>query len=224
MIQFNLLILIYLGLYLLRSGSQLFLTCLNLSHLRQEGRNVPEIFKNTIDQEKFGKISAYTMDSEKFGMAASLVNQGLFLAILLSGFLPWFVNLFEPWGGRQIVQGLFFFAGLSIFTNLFHIPFRLYDTFVIEERYGFNVMTFKIWISDLLKSITLSAILGGLLLWLLFTLIVYGGNLWWLWAWVLVGGFELLMLWLYPMVIAPLFNKFEPIRDESLEHRIRVLT
>jgi STE24 endopeptidase len=81
-------------------------------------------------------------------------------------------------------------------------------------------MTFKLWILDLFKSIAISAILGGSVLWLLLNLVVHGGKSWWVWAWMGVGGFELLMLWLFPVLIAPLFNKFEPIEDKRLEHRI----
>jgi STE24 endopeptidase len=84
-------------------------------------------------------------------------------------------------------------------------------------------MTLKTWILDLLKSIILLAILGGLLLCLLLTLVVHGGKSWWIWAWICVGGFELLILYLFPKVIAPLFNKFEPIEDKELEHRISTL-
>jgi STE24 endopeptidase len=90
---------------------------------------------------------------------------------------------------------------------------------VIEERYGFNVMKFKMWISDLLKGIVIVAILGGLLLSLLLSLVIYGGDAWWVWAWMLVGGFELLLLWLF----LPLFNKFDPIENVGLEDRIRTL-
>ena len=91
------------------------------------------------------------------------------------------------WGYGLIVNGLIFFAVLSIVASLFRIPFNLYETFGIEERYGFNVMNFKMWISDLLKSLALATILGGLVLGLLLALVVYGGNTWWVWAWI-VGG------------------------------------
>jgi STE24 endopeptidase len=103
------------------------------------------------------------------------------------------------------------------------MPFGLYDTFVIEERYGFNRMTLRMWILDLLKSVTVQFLLGGLVLWLLLTLVVHGGGSWWVWAWMVVGGFELMMLWLYPVVIAPLFNKFEPIQNLGLVERIKNL-
>jgi STE24 endopeptidase len=223
MIHFNLLLQIFLAVFLLRSGVQIYLSWLNISYLRQHGTTVPEIFQDTIDPEKLKKISAYTVDSENFSMVATLANQGLFLVILLSGFLPWLVRTISLWQYGQIVSGLIFFAALSIFANLLRIPFSLYETFVIEERYGFNVMNFKVWLSDLFKSIMIGAIMGGLLLGLLLALVIYGGNIWWIWAWMLVGGFELLLLWLYPVVILPLFNKFDPIDNVGLENRIRAL-
>jgi STE24 endopeptidase len=223
MIQLNFLLLTFIAVFLLRSGTQTLLNGLNISYLRQHGSTVPEVFQDIVDPEKLRKISAYTVDSDHFHLITTLVNQGFFLVILLSGFLPWFVKIINPWGFGYVASGLIFFAVLSIFANLLHIPFNLYDTFVIEDRYGFNAMTLKIWISDLFKSMILFAILGGLLLCLLLALVVYGGETWWVWAWMGVGGFELMMLWLFPRVIAPLFNKFEPIDNKALEHRIGTL-
>jgi STE24 endopeptidase len=133
------------------------------------------------------------------------------------------VKTISLWQYGQIVSGLIFFAALSVFANLLRIPFSLYEAFVIEARYGFNVMTFKVWVSDLFKSIVIGAIMGGLLLGLLLVLVIYGGSVWWIWAWMLVGAFELLMLWLFPVVILPLFNKFDPIENIRLEDRIRAL-
>lgn len=223
MIQLNFLLLTFLAIFLLRSGTQLYLNRLNISYLRRHGNTVPEVFQGTVDQEKLRRISAYTADSDRFSMVTMLANQGFYLVILLSGFLPWLVKIIRSWGGGLIIEGLVFFAILSLFANLLRIPFSLYDTFVIEDRYGFNTMTFKMWIADLVKSMAILVILGGLLLWLLLTLVIYGGKIWWVWAWVLVGGYELLMLWLYPVVIAPLFNKFEPLENRGLEDRIRTL-
>jgi STE24 endopeptidase len=223
MIHFNLLLQIFLAVFLLRSGVQVYLNGLNIAHLRQHGKMIPEIFHDVINPETLRKISAYTVDSENFNMVATLANQGLFLAILLSGFLPWLVKTISLWRYGQIVSGLVFFAVLSIFANLLRIPFNLYETFVIEERYGFNVTNFKVWISDLLKNIILAMLLGGLVLGLVLTLVIHGGGAWWIWAWMLVGGFELLLLWLFPVVILPLFNKFDPIENVGLEERIRRL-
>jgi len=223
MIQFNFLLLVFLALFLLRSGIQFYLHRLNLAHLRQYGTTVPAVFQETVNQETLKKISAYTIDSDHFHMGASLIHQGLYLIVLLSGFLPWLTKTIRSRGIGMIVEGLIFFAILSILANFSRIPFGLYDTFVIEERYGFNRMTLRMWILDFLKSMAILFFLGGLLLWLLLTLVIHGGKAWWVWAWMLVGGFELMMLWLYPVVIAPLFNKFEPIQNLGLVERIRNL-
>jgi len=220
MIQLNFLLLIFLAVFWLRSGVQYYLNRLNISHLQRHGFTVPEVFQGAVDQEKLRAISSYTVDSDRFLIGETLIHQGLFLVLLISGLLPWFVKIITSWEVGVIITGLIFFAGLSILANLLRIPFSLYDTFVIENRYGFNVMTLKMWISDLFKSMAVSIILGGLILWLLLTLMVHGGKAWWVWAWMLVGGFELLMLWLFPVVIAPLFNKFEPVDNKGLEHRI----
>jgi STE24 endopeptidase len=133
------------------------------------------------------------------------------------------VRAISQWGYGPIANGLIFFAVLSIVASVFRIPFNLYETFGIEERYGFNVMNFKMWILDLLKSLVLATILGGLVLGLLLALVTYGGNTWWVWAWLLVGAFELLLLWLFPVVILPLFYKFDPIDNKGLEERIRTM-
>lgn len=223
MVQYNLLFFAFIVIFLFRSAAQVFLNLLNVSHLRRHGQTVPEIFRDTINQEKLRDISHYTIDSTRFATIATLADHGLFLAILLSGFLPWLERIVRPWGEGGIISGLAFFAILSFLSNLFHLPFSLYETFVIEERYGFNTKTFKIWLSDLVKSIVLMALLGGFLLFLLLALILHGGTYWWIWAWMGVGTFELAMLWLYPVLIAPLFNKFEPIENQSLVESIGTL-
>ncbi len=223
MVQFNLLLSAFLTFFILRSLTQLLLNRLNISHLRRHGDMVPQVFRDTIDREKLKKICAYTVDSARFGIFSTLAGQIFFLALLLSGFFPWMLNRIpqQEWG--LILSGLVFFAFLGVLTNLFQIPFDLYDTFVIENRYGFNTKTFRVWILDLLKSLVLSALLGGFLLWLLLSLISAGGSLWWVWAWVLVGAFELILIWLYPVILAPLFNKFVPVENLDLTRRIEAL-
>jgi len=223
MIQINSLLLTFLAVFLLRSGVQVYLQRLNLSFLRQHGTVVPEMFRDVIDPEKLKQISAYTADSENFHLIGTLVNQGIFLIILLSGFLPWLARTISMYQCGPISSGLIFFAILSIIANLLRIPFSLYETFVIEERHGFNVMNLKTWISDLFKGILITAILGGLLLGILLGLVIYGGDNWWVWAWIVVGVFELILMWLFPVIILPLFNKFDPLENKTLEDRIRTL-
>jgi len=223
MVQLNFLLLAYLIFFSLRTGTQIFLNRLNTSYLRQHGNTVPEVFQDTVDPEKVRKIFSYTVDSANFDILSALAGQGFFLVILLSGFLPWLVKTIHQGGFGWIAGGLVFFACLAVFANLLRIPFSLYGTFVIEARYGFNTKTFRVWITDLLKGLIISALLGGLLLWLLLTLVFHGGSAWWVWAWMLTGAAEFLMIWLYPVVIAPLFNKFEPIENRELVRGIGTL-
>jgi STE24 endopeptidase len=223
MIHFNPLLLTFLALFVLRSATQVVLHRLNISFLRREGDRVPDVFQDIVDREKLKTISTYTVDSAKISMAATLFNQAVLIFILLSGILPWLAETIHHWGLGEIAGGLAFFAILSIVTHLLSLPFSLYDTFVIEDRYGFNTMTFWMWVSDLAKGLALSAVLGGLVLWGLLALVVQGGPMWWVWAWIFLGLFELLLLWLFPLVIAPLFNKFEPVENKDLEQQIETL-
>jgi STE24 endopeptidase len=154
-------------------------------------------------------------------MMVTLFDQAASLAILLSGLLPWLVNLIQSWDFGVITGGLVFFAILSAVTHLLRLPFGFYSTFVIEERYGFNTMTPRMWFATLLRAI-IAAALGGLILGFLMVLLVCGRT-WWVWAWMVLGAFEWLLLWLFPVVIAPLFNKFDPIEDKTLERRIEDL-
>jgi STE24 endopeptidase len=220
MVQFNSLLIAFLVVFGFRSLFQLILNRLNIAHLRKHGKHVPKVFQGWVDGEKLARISAYTADSSNFSIVVTLFDRALLLAILLSGFLPWLSETVDRWQPSFIVQGLAFFAVLAMISNVLHIPFGLYSTFVIEERYGFNTRTIKLWFSDWVKGMAISAVLSGVLLLLLLTLLHHFRNTWWLWAWMAIGVFELIMLWLYPVVIAPLFNKFEPISNEGLKDRI----
>jgi STE24 endopeptidase len=223
MMQFNPLFFAFLFFFLLRSAAQILLESLNIARLRTHGGRPPEVFRETIDAEKLGKISAYTVDSSRFGILSALADQALLLFILLSGLLPWVQIAADRLELGAVAGGLFFFALLSLPGFILDIPFSLYANFVIEARHGFNTKTFKIWIADLLKSLILSATFGATLLSLLLFLVENGGDSWWLFAWVLVGLFELLLLWLYPVLLAPLFNKFEPIPNPDLVQKISAL-
>jgi STE24 endopeptidase len=223
MVEFNLLLKVFLVLYRGRSLAQVCLNELNLSFLRQHSFRVPGELLETVDPRKWRTILDYTRDSDHFSLCATLMSDGIFLALLLLGFFPWLERRIQAWEWGFTLSGLAFFGVLATMANLLRIPFSLYETFVIEDRYGFNTLTARTWVVDLLKSLALFTLLGGFLLWLLLSVIVYGGRMWWVWAWLLAGGFELLLLWLFPVVMAPLFNMFEPIGDDALENHVRSL-
>ena len=223
MIEWNVLLVTFVVVFLCRSACQYWLHRLNLQHLRQKGHTVPPVFQDTIDPEKFRRIADYTAESSDLSLVSTFSQQAVSLAILLSGLLPALAGLIESLDVGVIVGGLIFFAILSTVAVLLRLPFELYDVFVIEERYGFNAMTFTMWLADLIKGLIVTATLGGLFLGLLMALVAHGGKLWWLWAWIVLGVFELSLLWIFPLVIAPLFNKFEPLQNRSLAERIESL-
>jgi STE24 endopeptidase len=220
MIQFNGLLIAFLFFFAFRLAFQIGLDLLNISYLRRHSHAVPRPFQGVVDGKKFSKIASYTKDSTRFGIVARLFDQVLLLAILLTGVLPWLVHGINGWGTGFIGGGLIFFAILAIFSNMLDIPFDLYSTFVIEQRHGFNTRTIGLWLSDWAKGMVISAILGGIVLVVLLVLVSCFEAAWWILAWVIISIFELVVLWLYPVLIAPLFNKFEPIADTALAQRI----
>ncbi|MBE9593924.1 MAG: hypothetical protein IMF19_10660, partial [Proteobacteria bacterium] len=130
MIQFNALLIAFLAVFVFQSLFQLALNLINITHLHRHGKHVPRVFQDTVDKEKFSKIISYTADSTRFGIVEKLFDQALLLVILLTGFLPWFVEIINTWHIGFIGGGLIFFAVITIIANLLDIPFDLYGTFV----------------------------------------------------------------------------------------------
>lgn len=223
MIQWNTLLIAFLLVFVFRFLFQLTLNLINISHLRRHGNHVPRVFQGTVDEKKLSRMSAYTADSTRFGIVAKLFDQAVLLAIVLTGFLPWLVEEITAWHLGFIGGGLLFFAILASIAQLLDIPFDLYSTFVIEDRYGFNTRTMRLWFIDWIKGLVLAGILGGILIFFLLTLVYYFESAWWILAWIVISLFELIIMWLYPVLIAPLFNKFEPIPDKELENSIASL-
>jgi STE24 endopeptidase len=223
MIQYNTFLIIFLAVFAFRSVFQVTIELINISHLHKHRDEVPRVFQDVVDRESLSKISAYTADSTRFGIAAKLFDQVILLLILLTGFLPWLVGVIGRWNVGFIGGGLLFFVALAIIASLLDIPFDLYGTFVIEERYGFNTRTIGLWLLDWIKGIALSFILGSVVILILLALIYNIKTTWWIFAWIIISLFELLIMWLYPVLIAPLFNKFEPIANKELEHKITTL-
>ncbi len=222
MIDINPLLQIYLLVYLISSLSDLTIDLINNRHLKKVGNTIPTVLKDIIDEEKLRKMNQYSIDNTRLSVIKTVVAKFIFLGIILFGFLPFIVGFIKDL--HFIPAGLIFFAVLGVIATLVDLPFDYYHIFRIEERYGFNTRTIKIWLSDLLKSLVITVFLGSALLSLLLIIIRYAGNLWWMWAWLFFFLFQLLMTALYPTVIAPLFNRFIPIQNDKLVEKIRDLT
>ena len=151
MILISPLLISYLVVFLVGVGLEILLTGLNVRHLRKHGHRVPEPFEEFIDEDKLFKITDYTIENQRFGTFTSCIENALFLCIILFGVLPWLVQHIEGLELGVIASGIIFFAILSVSQGLFSLPFDYYKTFVIEQRYGFNTSTLRIWVTSLIQ-------------------------------------------------------------------------
>lgn len=218
MVPVNGWLLLILAALVISSCLRFALSTLNSSNLKMHGKEIPPEFEGEIDQETLSRITDYTLESSRFGNVESLFDDALLIAVIVLGFVPWLSAELAPRLG-PITAGLAFFGILSFLSWLLGLPFGIYSTFVIEKKYGFSTITWGMWLVDLLKGAALTIILLGALL-AVFLWLLYLTPLWWFWSWLVFSGFQLLMLWLYPVLIAPLFNKFEPVADEELKQGI----
>jgi STE24 endopeptidase len=196
---------------------------INLAHLKENGATVPARFEAAISQETLAKTVAYTFESSRLGLWESLFDNLLLLLFLFAGILAVYDRFILSLTGSFILQGVLFFIILSWLQTALETPFSLYGTFVVEARHGFNTMTPKLWLVDLLKSQLIGTVITGLLLGVVFALIGWSSSHWWLWVWGFLALFTLFMMFISPYVIEPLFNKFEPVTEDGLEDDIRAM-
>ena len=194
-----------------------------IRHVARHRDKVPAAFAQTIPLEAHQKAADYTIAKARFGQLDIALEALFLLGWTLLGGLHLLNQTLLSWLGGGFVQQLALVAAFTLIGGLLSLPFAWWSTFRIEERFGFNKMTLGLWIADLIKNAVVGALIGlpilALVLWLMDT----AGPLWWLWAWGVWMGFNLLLLVLYPTLIAPLFNKFEPLQDESLKARVNAL-
>ena len=221
MIPLNVYLVAYILIYVLSVAIYLAIDQLNSSYLKKHGQKIPVAFAGVIDENQLQKISQYTTDNIGFNIVQTTVSRTLFLFIILSGVLPWLASSLTQ--VNFLLAGLIFFSVPGFLEGVAGLPFDYYHSFVLEDKYGFNTKTFKIWFSDLVKSLIVVIILGSLLLSALLLMLAYAGQAWWVWAWVVLLCFQLLMTILYPTVIAPLFNTFTRLEDSELKVRIQRL-
>jgi STE24 endopeptidase len=218
MISLNSFLIFYLIVLAATAIIDLAIEGFNRKHIETYGEVIPEAFKGMIDPDALRKTSRYSLDNIHFTIVQALIEKIFLLIVLLSGLLPKISGYLEPL--NFLAAGLLFFAFLGFLATVLGIPFDYYHSFVLEDKYGFNTQTFNTWLSDLLKSLLLTIILGSLLASALLLLIHYAGQTWWLWAWLVFIGFQLVMIVIFPTVIAPLFNNFTPVEDSDLKYKI----
>lgn len=221
MIHINTFLTLYLAAYLIDTFSRLIIEWINVRSLKGYRSDVPGAFRGIIDENELMKMDCYTIDKTNFSYVGTLTGKAIFLVIILSGLLPWLADILKDI--YFVWAGLIFFAVPGLMGAVSELPFEYYHLFVIEEKYGFNTSTRKTWLSDLFKSLLITAILGAVLLSLLLLMVQYMGGGWWVWAWLVFLGFQILMAVIYPTVIAPIFNKFTSLENSELSGKIRRL-
>ncbi|MBP8860665.1 MAG: M48 family metallopeptidase [Ottowia sp.] len=185
---------------------------------------VPAEFVGTIALDAHQRAADYTVAKLRFGLLELALASAVLLGWTLLGGLDWLNNaLMDAVGPRPLLQPLALLVAFAVINALIDLPFSLYQTFVIEERFGFNKMTLRLWLGDLIKSTLVGTAIGVPLAALVLWLMQATGAWWWLWTWGAWAAFSLLMLVIYPTVIAPLFNKFQPLQDELLKARVSAL-
>ena len=206
-------------IYILIAGGFLFSVTIDLFNLKNLKTEVPSEFKDLYDQEKYKKSQEYLRENTKIGFAQGFISTTLLiLFIYFEGFnhLDIFVRKLTD---NYIEQGLLYIGILSLLSMMISLPFQYHDTFVIEEKYGFNKTTRKTFIIDLLKGLSLGLIVGGLVLTSLLWFFENFENAWF-YAFIFIVGFQLFMMFIAPVTIMPLFNKFEPLEDGELKTEI----
>ena len=207
--------------YLVVEATGQFLLMLNLKHLSRHGAEVPQGFKAHVNAETLTKMRDYTVAHGRVNRIEAVLSTGIMLLFLFGGLLNWFNNFIATQGWAPVFSGAAFFMMLIYADTLINIPFSLYNTFFLERRFGFSNETFALWVQDLLKSLLVNTLLLGFLFYGILWLIMALPDIWWLAGWVFVLLFTVFLLYVSPYVIEPLFNKFKPIDDPSLEERIK---
>ncbi len=192
----------------------------SLLNIKALDPHLPEEFKGVYDEEKYAKSQEYTRVSERFGILTSTYSLTLLLVFWFFGGFGWLDSLLRSMGWNEILTGLAFIGALVFGSSLMNLPFQIYDTFVIEEKFGFNKTTPKTFIIDQIKGAVVGIVIAGPLLALVLWIFDSVENAW-LWAWLAFTAFQLLMMYLAPTFILPLFNKFEPMEDGELKSRIQ---
>jgi len=192
-------------------------------HVHAHRGAVPPQFAEKIPLAAHQKAADYTVARSRFGLLTMFVNTAVLLGFTLLGGLQWLSVAIVDIAGPGMTYQIALLAAFAAISGIIDLPFEYYRQFVLEARFGFNKMTLRLFISDMIKSVSLGALIGLPLVWVILALMERAGDLWWLYAWFVWSGFQLLMLVLYPTVIAPLFNKFTPLADDSLRARIENL-
>ena len=214
---------LFLAALLIATGMRLWLARRHVRYVQAHRNAVPAAFSREISLEAHQKAADYSSAKTRLNIAAIVFDALVLLALTFGGGLQAIDNLAASYFPEGILRGVVFVAILTVIMSVIELPFSLYRTFVIETRFGFNKMTFAMFLGDLAKHAAIGAALGLPLLFAVLWLMAGMGELWWLYVWIVWVVFNTLVLALYPTFIAPLFNKFSPMQEGETKKRIENL-
>lgn len=213
----------FLFLLLLVVSCRLWLLARQCARVRAARSSVPEAFAGAIPLAAHQKAGDYTISHARLGAIEAVVDTLVLAAITWGGGLALIDAWWRGWQLSGVWLGIVVMLSLYFCIALIGWPLSLYRVFGIEARFGFNRMTWKVYVADLLKGVLLGLVLGVPLLAAILWLMLAGGPRWWLYAWLVWATFSLLLAWAYPVFIAPLFNRFRPVTDADLAQRLESL-
>ena len=215
----------YLFIIALISGVllQWRLSVRHIRHITAKRDGVPDEFADKIPLDAHRKAADYTCAKTRVGLLDLAVSSLLVLIWTLGGGLDLLDSVVRPYQLSTLWTGTVFILAVLLISSLLDLPLSLYRTFRLEQRFGFNKMTLKLFINDLLKNALLALLIGTPLIMLVLWFMDNSGAWWWLYVWLTWFGFNLVMVWAYPALIAPLFNKFRPLSNAELAQRIAAL-
>lgn len=203
---------------------RLWLASRQMRHVATHRDVVPHQFAHRISLHAHQRAADYTVAKVRLGILDSLISVVILIALTLLGGLQALSTLWVQWlGDSPLLQQMAIVISVVLLTSLLEIPLDLYRQFRLEARFGFNRMTMRLFLADLLKSTLLGAVIGIPLLAAVLWLMARAGEYWWLWAWLVWTAFNLVILLVYPTVIAPLFNKFKPLEAGDVRTRVESL-
>ena len=212
---------IILLLFVLVVAFRYVLRSLNLSHLKIHGHIVPPEFAGAVDPALLARMSDYTVENSRLNLLESIFDSILLLIFLFWGFLALYDQWITTLTPSFLWGGVLFVLVLQFAQTVLGIPFSLYRTFRIENKYGFNTMTPRLWITDLLKSLAIGTVITVIVVLAALAMVQASPQWWWFWVWLFLLAFGIFMMYIAPYVIEPLFFKFEPLSVEGLEERIK---
>lgn len=200
-----------------------YLALRQIAFVMRHRHQVPAAFAQNVTQQAHEKAALYTVAKAQNGLLTLLIGSIVLLAWTLLGGLHLLNQITLEWLKPGLVQQIVLILAFSFISGIIDLPMSWYQTFVLEQKFGFNKTTLKLWLQDMLKSSLVGLVIGVPLLAVVLYFMESMGNMWWLWTWVFWMSFNALLMLIYPTFIAPLFNKFAPLEDESLKTRVAAL-